>query len=161
MQPDNNMIKRSLWKYAKCLSKQNNNELCHKNYNKVLSTYLLSPMMPGPAQTPDREPIIRSVLVIASWTFSDMLLKWGITFPHKSSSIASFSNTGIANMSFHEQIFFNNRTDTPNRYAATRAASGTADNTSGLHVGTYKEDKMKILSIKCFIISSFYKSNIV
>lgn len=46
-------------------------------------------------------------------------------------------------MSFHKEMFLNNRTDTPNRYAATRAASGTAASTSGLHVGTYKEDKMR------------------
>jgi len=43
-------------------------------------------------------------------------------------------------------MFLNNRTDTPNLYAATRAASGKATNTRGLHVGTYKVDKMINLS---------------
>jgi len=43
-------------------------------------------------------------------------------------------------------MFLNNRTDTPNLYAATRAASGTATSTTGLHVGTYKVDKMINLS---------------
>ena len=41
-------------------------------------------------------------------------------------------------------MFLNNRTDTPNRYAATRAASATAATTGGLHVGTYKVNRIGI-----------------
>jgi hypothetical protein len=66
-------------------------------------------------------------------------------------------------MSFHKQIFLNNRTDTPNRYAATCAASGTAASTSGFHVGTYKQDNMEMLSSNAaslFLVTSFYKPNI-
>lgn len=65
-------------------------------------------------------------------------------------------------MSFHKQIFLNSRTDTPNRYAAIFAASGTAASTSGLHVGTYKQDKMEILSSNAslILVTSFYKPSI-
>jgi len=92
----------------------------------------------GPVHTPDKEATILSVLVTASWIFDAMLLTWGRTFPNKRSLRAKFSNTGSARMSFHIHIFLIRRTDVPNLYAATCGVLGTAFNTRGSHVGTWR-----------------------
>lgn len=103
--------------------------------------YLLVLVTLCPVHTPDKEATIFSVLVTASWIFDEMLLTWGRTFPNNRSLRAKFSNTGSARMSFHMHIFFIRRTDVPNLYAATCGALGTAFNTRGSHVGTWRTKK--------------------
>lgn len=123
--------------------KQKQDNLGHVQHGVSQLLYLRSPVTLGPAHTPDKEEMILSVLVIASWTSDAMFSIWGRTCPLKSWSSTSFSKTGNARISFHKQMFLIKRIDMPNLYAATRAAFGTAFITSMFHGGTYEQENIR------------------